>query len=669
VGDDVRVWDLTLRRAGQRLTGSFRATGAVAYAPDGRTLAVATAALTVELLDPLTMQPRRQLRGHTATVNGVAYSPDGTRLATGGQDGTLRLWRADGEPLRAVAANGPVQALAWSPDGRRIATATGGQVVRLWDPETGAEAGRASVVADPAAGLAFAGTGRLAVASGRQVRIWDLAANREGRALDHPFPVSRLAVSRDGRHLATGEANGLVNLWDLATGESRGRNGGPRAAVRSLEFSPGGKTLAVGDDLCQVLFFDLATMRRRNDLFLYHDGLDGLALAPDGKGVVTVSPAGGLDFALMSAGLDEPVGWMRQPTWKRNRPAGQPLRSVTSLAFTADGRTLVTGSRPLVAEASNYRSTARDWRDFRAVLGPTDDLRLWDAATGLEQTVLADQSSVGVEGLGVTPDGRRLVAAGLGGVIWRWDLRERKPLPLLFAGPEARAYWESWRKTVDMQIVPPIRAVFPENVRVVAVSPDGQTFATASDRGAVRLWDLETGRMLRTFAERFAATPRVAFSPDGTLRAANDGPVVHAWDPATGELRQTFAGHVDVVQSLAFSPDGRTLAAGGRDRRIKLWDVATARELGTLVGHSGSVTAVGFTVDGRTLASGGWDGLILLWNLAGRQELMSLEGHGGRITALAFSPDGSTLASGSELTSGAGEVILWRSTPRDAPEP
>ena len=233
-----------------------------------------------------------------------------------------------------------------------------------------------------------------------------------------------------------------------------------------------------------------------------------------------------------------------------------------------------------------------------------------------------------------SPDGTRFaVASGAG--VWIYDVATREELSLLNINILEEADLNASLRLPDR----------------VAYSPDGSTIAMAGpDRHGVRIWDVATGTLLKTFhTERFINN--IAYSPDGnTIAAGGTGERIYVWNTATGALKDTL---ISGTGDIAFSPDGGTLAVGGRDH-LRLWDVATGASLKTF-NLEADVLSIAYSPDGSTIAAGGYRNTVFLLNAATGIPIDTLSGHGTYINNIEYSPDGSTIAVGSS----DGTVRIW----------
>jgi WD40 repeat protein len=203
-------------------------------------------------------------------------------------------------------------------------------------------------------------------------------------------------------------------------------------------------------------------------------------------------------------------------------------------------------------------------------------------------------------------------------------------------------------------------------VKSVAFSPDGKILATASDDKTIKLWQINTLKEICTLLGHSHAVKSVAFSPDGQILASGSwDKTVKLWDVNTGAQICSLAGHQLKVNSVAFSPQGGILASASYDRTIRLWQIGSEREfkncpcytlLGTLSGHAWAVLTVAFSPDGKILATGSDDNTIKLWEVNTGQLISTLLGHSWSVVAVAFTADGETLISGSWDKT----VKLWR---------
>jgi WD40 repeat protein len=204
----------------------------------------------------------------------------------------------------------------------------------------------------------------------------------------------------------------------------------------------------------------------------------------------------------------------------------------------------------------------------------------------------------------------------------------------------------------------------------VAISPDGQTVASASSDATARLWRAADGALLHTLVGHTSTLFSVAFSPDGQTLASGAGTEVRLWRVADGAPQRTLTasgpppGRGPWVRGLAFSPDGQTLASGWDDRVVRLWRVADGALARTFVGHEAGIRAVTFSSDGQLLASAsngphphstvGSD-TVRLWRVADGAVVHILR-HGRSVNDVAFSPDDQLLATALPDL----DVELWR---------
>jgi WD40 repeat protein len=244
------------------------------------------------------------------------------------------------------------------------------------------------------------------------------------------------------------------------------------------------------------------------------------------------------------------------------------------------------------------------------------------------------------------------------------------------------------------------------SVNAVAIDPQGNILASASDDKTIKLWNLQTGELIHTFFGHSAAVDAVAISPDGrmlvsgsfdrkviewkldkkamirefysdfgspyshrygsvygvafscdggAIASASGDKSIKLWNQHNGALVQKLSGHSDKVLSVNFRPQSMMLASGSADQSIKIWCVGIKENIRTMIGHSGYVYAVAFSQDGKIIASGSADATIKLWNVDTGELINTAIGHSDAVVSVAISPDGEMIASGSR----DGTVKLW----------
>ena len=197
-------------------------------------------------------------------------------------------------------------------------------------------------------------------------------------------------------------------------------------------------------------------------------------------------------------------------------------------------------------------------------------------------------------------------------------------------------------------------------VTVLAFSRDGKQLAVASGSagvvGEVRLYAFPTAGLPGEKPEHVIPAHKdlvlnLTFSPDGKLLATcGYDRLIKLWEVSTGKEVRTLKDHSDAIYGISFSPDGKLLASAAADRAVKVWDVATGRRLYTLGESTDWVYATAWSPDGKHLAAGGVDKSIRVWEAtaSGGRIVRSVFAHDAPITRLLYSTDGKALYSLSE---------------------
>jgi eukaryotic-like serine/threonine-protein kinase len=471
----------------------------------------------------------------------------------------------------------------------------------------------------------------------------------------HQAVPTCMAVSPDGRILASGDQLGAIWLWDLSSGTSRRLIEAQPQGIQHFEFSFDGHTLASStfDHQGEILVWDVQSGKLRGKLApRAGERVSSLLFTRDGArlAVVRTSPGQcGLPFVSFDVTAAARIFPLSNPG-----DIGPVAAELTDkrLQLLAD---LLDDPRP--------NPTA-----------PLDDLKKSWAERPPRGVARTGASTLSVVGFG---DGtfavyRRDFALRL--MIGRIDPHDTPMVlfdPVGSPGaplPEERPQFERLaERLVDTS--PGLRHASDMLVRQkarepAAFSPDGRNLAVWREaEDSLTIKDVATGRDRLTFDLAPLNDLRsMVFSPDGASLAfgATDCKV-RLWHLNAPPNPQVLPGHSGKqAWSLAFSPDSRTLASGGDDHKIRLWDVETGRQTAVISGHNALVTSLAFAPDGQTLASGSYDlkKPLILWDMTTRLPKFELEGHADRVRAVAFSPDSRTLASSGEDST----TMIWDTT-------
>lgn len=328
----------------------------------------------------------------------------------------------------------------------------------------------------------------------------------------------------------------------------------------------------------------------------------------------------------------------------------------------------------LRGHAERVRSAAFSPDGSRIVTAGDDgSVRIWDAGSGLALYTLEIDPEGSVEKAVFTRDGERLITSA-GNVTEVWTFQSPRPA-LSFEGhapslssdgniiavASALGNWASIHDAATGEETQ--RLVGHSDVILdIAISPDGQTVATAGNDHSAILWDIRAGSIRHKLTGHTDSVRGVRFSADGSLLVtAGDDHSARIWDVASGQEIALLHGHGNYVLAAAFSHDGKHVLTASEDRTIRVWDAKTGRQIQDLEGFARPPRFFALSPDDSCLVTEGEPGEAVLRRVASQDRFNSLPGHSAPVAAVAFSPDGLMLATGDgeSAESEGPKLILW----------
>ena len=607
---------------------------AFAFWPDDQTLAACCRDGSVRFWERSTGRQVRRLQTPLSFVRAAIFVPGSKAVALLGEEAKFLLWDTESRKkvwsIALPESDRGRHCLAASPDGKLLAIPETEKKVGLYDTATGRK-GRSLEEAEGQTLVFSPDSTSLAIASSKPpVHLWDIRSGKRIRDLPSPenFIFERaIAFSHDRKMAAVGSFNHAV-VSEVATGKVISRLKFNRGITQGgLLFTPDDKTLITGHYPGEVHFWDPATGKERLSRKIAWQFGAWPVLSRDGK-VLAVGDQQGREYRFIRL-LDPVTG----------KDVGPPADSHESLlncvAFSLDGKTLFSSGRRTIREWKTEtgepgRQIPRHYISDEApifsadrkllTLPSTTCLYLWEIGRDKPMRSLEYKGKDAIRGAAFSPDGKYLVSA------------HNHSSPVFgegkYAGQDGLHFWDLATGKELRSSATPTGDLYSQ----LLITPDGRTAIAGSVKGEVSRQ--ETGSSTKT-------------DSDGAGQ-------LYLWDLPSGRQIRTLEGHRGAIRSLALSGDGRLLASGSADQTVRLWELISGKTLFTLPMAKTYNPLAALSPDGRLLALGG-ESTLCLHSTATGKTVLELRGYNSAVRCLAFSPDNRRLASGLR----DGTALVW----------
>jgi WD40 repeat protein len=572
---DIHIWDIEQRKLIYILTHYLQQICDLAFSPDSKFLASASADNTIKLWQTANFLNPKMLAGHNDAVEVIAFHPNGVLLASGSKDRTIILWDIiKGESIyMLVGYTQKLTDIVFSSDGKKLFSAYKDNNIVVWNDIE--DKGQQEEVQpfqlelnnkdEWVYNLAVSPNGRFLVAnSSYDIYLWDLEnygllctllghAAKKTRTFTeienkkHKASIYCLAFSADSKSLVFSSEDNTIRIWDIESAKVNHVLFGHTDKIVNAKFDPTSKIVVSASRDNTIRFWEVGNADVMSNL--HSQGVTQICLDPAGK---MLASADGQIIVLWDAKLRS----VKRILKNENK--------IYNLAFSPDGRILT------VVLASS--------------------IQLWDINTGQVNQISEDAYNIVF-----TPSGKTLILAN-NETIKLWDIEENTVKYRLL-------------EVNNLEVDKSVLGYF--FITGLALDSTGKILATAHYGGDVWLWDMELGKIKNKLKPHKRCSIHLYFSPNNKLLTACKR-AIRIWDVEIGQC--IYKLRLDHCIGINFTFISSTLFAFSRDNNILIWDIEKGQCQVILEGHLNDVTSLSWHPQ-VGLVSGSNDTTIKFWSL------------------------------------------------------
>jgi WD40 repeat protein/uncharacterized caspase-like protein len=590
--------------------------------------------------------------GHTGVVGSAGFSPDGKLALTSSTDNTAKIWNAaTGKLLGTLAGFKEVPRASFSPDGKAI-------LVRSTKDFF--------------------------------VTIQDAATLQERMRLTaHTKGINDAGYTKDGSKIFTGSADGTVKIWDALTGKLLTDIKNNAGEIYTAQFSPDGKKIAVVYQNQEQIIWEVQTGLLLSRLkspkeFSYYALFDNNA-----KRVVTCSGGAARIWDAATGDLIKEI--KDDSAYLYNAYFSTDGKKIIATISWGGGAIIFDaeqGKRLQLFKKQKFDSYAISSDGKKMVTAEwNQNITVWDLATGNSITSFDGSagkqlqfSRNGIYGLGFSTDGKQIIAGYNAGeaIIWNIATGNKRVAVLKgntnYIGSSVVSPAGDFAATVSGgavriwdiksgKIISRLADRFGSNVKLSFNKKGNRIFTHIydddddNDEYEARLWDIATGTLIKDVNGDIGKFEEFKFSPDGNTLAVYDWYIdeTYLWDTETGDLKGKLAGHRSGIVSATFSDDSKTIITTSMDSTARVWNCDNGKLMLTLSGHTKLVSSAEYNVGKTKIVTSSWDSTAKIWDAATGQELLTLKGHKNGVTNASFNASGTKIVTASYDTT----VKIW----------